>query len=67
MEIPDVRMETSKSKCVSTVFMTSRHFDESGMCHNSNGARILSFALKLLCGQVGSILCEEAGRRQKKG
>ena len=49
MEIPDVTMETSQSKCVSTVFLTSRHFDENGMCHNSDDARLLSFALQLHC------------------
>lgn len=66
MEIPDVSMDTSKSKCVSTVFMTSRHCNENGMCRN-NAARTLSFALKLLCGQVGSTPCEEICCRQKEG
>lgn len=47
VETPDRRMETSESKCVATVFMTSKHFDENGMCHNNDDARILSFPLKL--------------------
>lgn len=55
---PDGRMETSESKCVATAFMTSRHFDENGMCHSNDEARILSFALKLhFCMAKSAIPC----------
>lgn len=77
MEIPDGRMETSKSKCVTIAFMTSRHFDENDGCHNHDDARILSFALKFHCcmaksarpcmkrleanSQKGGFLCNQRG------
>lgn len=34
--------------------MTPKHFDQSGICHNSHDARILSFAFKLHCYLVKS-------------